>query len=107
MTETGTEAPDFDLEVDKAHRVRLSDFRGKRNVLLAFFPLAFTKTCTAEMCAFSDDYAQFHGSTLRAAMNRMLPPTIRPGGCTRRKIAMAVVVLPQPDSPTRPSVSPS
>ena len=28
-------------------------------MLLAFFPLAFTKTCTAEMCAFTDDYAQF------------------------------------------------
>ena len=33
--------------------------------------------------------------------------TMRPGGCTRRRIAMAVVVLPQPDSPTRPTISPS
>ena len=38
--------------------MKLSGLRGK-NVLLAFFPLAFTSTCTAEMCAFSDDYAQF------------------------------------------------
>ena len=39
----------------------LSALRGK-NVLLAFFPLAFTGTCTAEMCAFSDDYSRFDGT---------------------------------------------
>jgi peroxiredoxin len=38
--------------------VTLSQLRG-RNVLLAFFPLAFTKTCTREMSAFSEDYTQF------------------------------------------------
>ena len=48
MTETGTEAPDFDLEVDKSHRVRLSDFRGKRNVLLVFHPFAWTPVCEEE-----------------------------------------------------------
>jgi len=41
--------------------VTLSALRGK-NVLLAFFPLAFTGTCTAEMCAFSDDYSRFDGT---------------------------------------------
>ena len=48
MTETGTEAPDFDLEVDKSQRVRLSDFRGKRNVLLVFHPFAWTPVCEEE-----------------------------------------------------------
>ena len=48
MIETGTEAPDFDLEVDKSHRVRLSDFRGKRNVLLVFHPFAWTPVCEEE-----------------------------------------------------------
>lgn len=48
MTETGTEAPDFDLEIDKSHRVRLSDFRGKRNVLLVFHPFAWTPVCEEE-----------------------------------------------------------
>ena len=37
----------------------LSSFRGKQAVLLAFFPLAFTSTCTTELCAFSEDYDQF------------------------------------------------
>lgn len=36
----------------------LSTLRGK-NVLLAFFPLAFTSVCTSELCAFSEDYSQF------------------------------------------------
>jgi glutaredoxin-dependent peroxiredoxin len=54
----GSPAPDFTLPSTADVDVTLSQLRG-RNVLLAFFPLAFTKTCTAEMCAFSEDYAQF------------------------------------------------
>ncbi len=54
----GTEAPDFTLPSTSGQEVSLSSLRG-RSVLLAFFPLAFTGTCTAEMCAFSDDYARF------------------------------------------------
>lgn len=52
----GEAAPDFTLASTAGANVTLSSFRGERNVLLAFFPLAFTGTCTAEMCAFSDDY---------------------------------------------------
>ena len=55
---TGSEAPDFTLPSTAGNEVRLSTLRGK-NVLLAFFPLAFTSVCTAEMCAFSEDYSKF------------------------------------------------
>ena len=48
MIETGSEAPDFDLKVDSSTRVRLSDFRGRRNVLLVFHPFAFTAVCEEE-----------------------------------------------------------
>ena len=48
MIETGSTAPDFDLEVDDSTRVRLSDFRGRRNVLLVFHPFAFTPVCEEE-----------------------------------------------------------
>ena len=54
----GSPAPDFTLPSTSGQSVRLSDLKGKK-VLLAFFPLAFTGTCTAELCAFSEDYAQF------------------------------------------------
>ncbi|HLB81787.1 MAG TPA: redoxin domain-containing protein [Gemmatimonadales bacterium] len=55
----GAAAPDFTLPSTAGTDVTLSHFRGRRHVLLAFFPLAFTSTCTAENCAFSEDYASF------------------------------------------------
>lgn len=56
----GAPAPDFTLDSTSGSKVTLSELRGK-NVLLAFFPLAFTRVCTAEMCAFSEDFSQFSG----------------------------------------------
>lgn len=55
----GELAPDFTLPATAGQDVTLSGFRGKKNVLLAFFPLAFTSTCTAELCAFSEDFDRF------------------------------------------------
>jgi peroxiredoxin len=63
LSAVGTEAPDFSLPSTSGSTVTLSSFRGEKNVLLAFFPLAFTSTCTAELCAFSDDYDQFASAT--------------------------------------------
>ena len=58
LPSVGTPAPDFTLPSTSGQSVTLSALRGKK-VLLAFFPLAFTSTCTAEMCAFSEDYSRF------------------------------------------------
>lgn len=55
----GSLAPDFTLASTSGSDVTLSSFRGKSAVLLAFFPLAFTSTCTTELCAFRDDYSEF------------------------------------------------
>jgi peroxiredoxin len=46
------------LRSTSGSEVTLSALRGK-TVLLAFFPLAFTRTCTSELCAISDDYGRF------------------------------------------------
>ena len=54
----GTPATDLTLPSTAGKDVTLSQLRGK-NVLLAFFPLAFTSVCTREMCSFSEDYGQF------------------------------------------------
>lgn len=47
--EVGEIAPDFELEDQNGKKVRLSQFRGKKNVLLAFFPFAFSPVCTNEI----------------------------------------------------------
>ena len=56
----GSQAPDFSLP-STSGTASLAALAAERVVLLAFFPLAFTSTCTAEMCAFTDDYSQFEG----------------------------------------------
>jgi peroxiredoxin len=55
----GAMAPDFTLPSTAGTDVTLAAFRGKQAVLIAFFPLAFTSTCTKELCAFTDDFDQF------------------------------------------------
>ena len=57
----GETAPEFSLASTTGEVVTLSTFRGTHNVLLAFFPAAFTSVCTAEMCSFRDDYEVFDG----------------------------------------------
>lgn len=57
----GDLAPDFTADSTSGTPVTLSSYRGKRNVLLAFFPLAFTGTCTKELVCFTEDFDQFAG----------------------------------------------
>jgi peroxiredoxin len=61
---TGAEAPEFDLEVDGDERVRLADFRGRRNVLLVFHPFAFTPVCEDEARDLQENLPAFeHAET--------------------------------------------
>ena len=55
----GSRAPDFELEDQDGKRVALADFRGKRNVVLYFYPKDDTPGCTKEACAFRDEYTAF------------------------------------------------
>ncbi len=55
---TGSKAPDFSLPDTEKNILTLSDFRGQ-NVLLLFFPLAFTGVCTKELCATRDDIGRY------------------------------------------------
>ncbi len=56
--EIGKTAPDFSLFDTDKNKINLSDFKGK-NILLLFFPLAFTSTCTKELCAVRDDISRY------------------------------------------------
>ncbi|MEU6816893.1 peroxiredoxin [Streptomyces sp. NPDC046860] len=55
----GDEAPDFALKDNHGRTVRLSDFRGEKNVVLLFYPFAFTGVCTGELCELRDNLPQF------------------------------------------------
>lgn len=56
----GDKAPAFTLHSDEAKPVSLSDYAGQ-NVVLLFFPLAFTGVCTQEMCTMRDSIADYSG----------------------------------------------
>ena len=57
--EVGHEAPDFTLRDQNGADVALSSFRGDKNVVLVFFPWAFSGKCTGELCALSDRLPEF------------------------------------------------
>jgi len=59
MLAVGSDAPDFELGTHSRTKVRLSDYRGRKNVVLAFHPLAFTPVCSAEMQAFERSLDRF------------------------------------------------
>jgi mycoredoxin-dependent peroxiredoxin len=60
----GQPAPDFTLPSTSGEKVTLSKLRGT-TVMLAFFPLAFSSTCTEEFCTMRDDYSDFAGRKVK------------------------------------------
>ena len=56
MLQRGDKAPDFDAVDCRGHRITLSEFRGKKKVVLFFFPRAFTPACTLEVRNFRDNH---------------------------------------------------
>ncbi|MFJ5707660.1 peroxiredoxin [Streptomyces sp. NPDC093105] len=57
--EVGTKAPDFELKDNHGRTVKLSDYRGEKNVVLLFYPFAFTGVCTGELCEIRDNLPKF------------------------------------------------
>jgi mycoredoxin-dependent peroxiredoxin len=55
----GDKAPDFTLTDQNGNKVTLSDFQGKKNVVLAFFPYAFSGTCSAQMPSYEAELNRF------------------------------------------------
>jgi peroxiredoxin (alkyl hydroperoxide reductase subunit C) len=60
----GQPAPDFTLPSTSGEKVTLSKLKGQ-TVMLAFFPLAFSSTCTEEFCTMRDDYSAFAGRNVK------------------------------------------
>jgi mycoredoxin-dependent peroxiredoxin len=61
--EIGRPAPDFELADQHGTPVRLSSFRGRRDVVLVFFPWAFSSVCTGELVALRAELAEFVNDT--------------------------------------------
>lgn len=58
----GDEAPDFELRSHRGGTVKLSDFRGSKNVVVAFHPLAFTPVCATQISSYEKDIKQFEAA---------------------------------------------
>ncbi|ORV88931.1 peroxiredoxin [Mycobacterium interjectum] len=76
MLPIGTAAPDFTLRDQNQQPVTLSSFRGAQNVLLVFFPLAFTGICQGELDLLRDHLPQFENDdSVAMAISVGPPPT--------------------------------
>ena len=76
--EIGTEAPDFELRNQHGETVRLSDFRGEKNIVLVFYPFAFTPTCTGELCDLEKELPRFQNDDVQIlAVSNDSPFTLR------------------------------
>ncbi|NUT52960.1 MAG: peroxiredoxin [Saccharothrix sp.] len=65
MVEVGAQAPDFTLNDYNKQPVTLSSFRGERNVLLVFYPFAFSGICTGELCQVRDELAAYEDENVQ------------------------------------------
>ncbi|MCW2873373.1 peroxiredoxin [Actinacidiphila oryziradicis] len=61
----GDKAPDFELRDQHGQTVRLSGFRGGKNVVLVFYPFSFTGVCTGELSALRDELPAFQNEGIQ------------------------------------------
>jgi mycoredoxin-dependent peroxiredoxin len=72
----GDQAPDFELKDQTNQPVRLSDYRGKKHVVVVFYPLSFTGVCEGEMCQIRDSIQTFRNDEVETlAISVDAPPT--------------------------------
>ena len=59
MIKEGNKAPDFSATDQNGNKIKLSSFKGKKNVVLYFYPKDMTPGCTTEACDFRDQFKKF------------------------------------------------
>jgi len=64
MLKEGTKAPEFTALDQNGSKIKLSSFKGKKNVVLYFYPKDMTPGCTTEACDFRDRYKNFKGAEI-------------------------------------------
>ena len=65
MLEVGMDAPDFSVSDDEGNMVNLADFRGKKGVVLIFYPMNETPGCTSQLCAARDAWADYQTANVQ------------------------------------------
>lgn len=61
----GQAAPDFELVNQHGEKVSLASFKGEKNVVILFYPFAFSGICTGELCAMRDDLEAFQNENVQ------------------------------------------
>jgi len=65
MVDVGDVAPDFTLKDQDRTEVRLSDFRGRKSVVLVFYSFSYSGICEGELCRIRDDIADFSNDSVQ------------------------------------------
>lgn len=86
----GTKAPDFDLDLGGGGRLRLDDFRGRRNVLLVFHPFAFTPVCEDEARDLEENLDAFSDAETDVVLVSCDPPASRRAWKEKLELSFAV-----------------
>ena len=60
----GSPAPQFTLTNQHGENISLADYKGKKNVVVLFYPFAFSGICTGELCGLRDDLAAFQNENV-------------------------------------------
>jgi len=64
MNKEGNKAPDFSAADQNGNKIKLSSFKGKKNVVLYFYPKDMTPGCTTEACDFRDQFKKFKSTEI-------------------------------------------
>ena len=64
----GDQAPDFDVVASNGTRLSLRELKGKKNVVIYFYPKDFTLVCTKETCGFRDMYGELRDGDTQARL---------------------------------------
>ena len=91
MLPVGTTAPDFTLRDQNRQPVTLSAYRGAKNVLLVFFPLAFTGICQGELDQLRDHLPEFENDDSAALAISVGPPPTHKIWATRKRVPFPVL----------------
>lgn len=99
MLTPGTPAPDFTATLDDGTEFRLADHRGKKHIVLYFYPKDFTPGCTAEACSFRDNYSQI--AAYDAIILGVSSDTAASHTAFRQKHSLPFPLIPDPEGRLR------